>query len=127
MALFTQIPVTSSLSIWKATHHQSPQIFRKRLLLLPPHASLGPSSPSPSPSSSSSSSSHHGPSHQSKAPLAESPSSEKGFDYALANSNGTPVTKLFGFTESAVEKVTGNVFYSLRAFDWFLVISLGVG
>ncbi|CAI9102998.1 OLC1v1001405C1 [Oldenlandia corymbosa var. corymbosa] len=104
MALLTPIPVTSSLLFCRTSGPQSPPFYRKRFA--PLHASLSSSS-SPSSSSSSPSSS-----------FVESPSSEKGNNYASGNSNGTPVLKFVQSTESSIERII---------FDFRFLALLAVG
>ncbi|XP_027106939.1 uncharacterized protein [Coffea arabica] len=114
MALLTAIPVTSSsLSLCRTTL-QCPRIYRKRLPFSP-LASLQSSSSSHHESSSSSSAAAAA---QIKVESAKATSSEKGFDYALANTNGGPVVRFFESTESNIERAI---------FDFRFLALLAVG
>ncbi|KAL3537496.1 hypothetical protein ACH5RR_000862 [Cinchona calisaya] len=104
MALLTPIPVTATLSLYKTTL-QSPTTYRKRLSS--PLASLSSSSPSSS----------HESSVKDKVDSVK-PSSEKGFDNALANPNGGPVWSFVRSTESTIERVI---------FDFRFLALLAVG
>lgn len=105
MAVLVPLPVTS-LSLSTITY-QRPRIYVTRMPK--PLASLDSSTSSSS--TSSSSSSHESSSSSTLAtnmsPFVESakPNLEKGFNYALANPKGNPVTKFVKSSESSIERV----------------------
>ncbi|KAI5681492.1 hypothetical protein M9H77_02720 [Catharanthus roseus] len=118
MAVLVPLPVTS-LSLSTITY-QRPRIYVTRMPK--PLASLDSSTSSSS--TSSSSSSHESSSSSTLAtnmsPFVESakPNLEKGFNYALANPKGNPVTKFVKSSESSIERVI---------FDFRFLALLAVG